>query len=297
MRSDPVGTVLRRGYYEVVHRTLPERLERLHRSPVRWTHYRIRVPLNEAVGKSLFLYGVYEPIATAVFSALLSDGDVAIDVGAHLGDFTFVAAAKVGPSGAVYAFEPQDSVRRILTDNLASNKITNVIPLDCALADVPGVARLYDFPDPAATAQASLSSLQVGQSSIYTEVTVSRLDDVIAEDDRHRVAALKIDVEGSEALVLRGATSLLASAKPAVIFEVNGLSTDGGFTCEAFVALYDAGYVLHGMRPATEGFRIKTLTRGEDPSPCREPWLALNLLALAPGSLAEERLRRQGRFC
>lgn len=296
VRARPASTLLRRSYYEVVARAAPKRLERPHRSTLFGTDYVFSAPLTESVGRSLFLYGVYEPVATDVFASLLRPDDVAIDVGAHYGDFTLVAAAKVGPEGAVYAFEPQDDIRTILVRNLADNRIRQVVVAEHALADYDGTAALYTAADPIHTGGASLSAEHVGQSQSFTPVRVRRLDDVIPAPVRARVTAIKIDVEGAEAAVLRGAGDLLSEARPAVLFEVNGLpcGTDA-HDSESMTVLREFGYELFGMvRDEMTRFRLEPVARGQDPMPYSEPWLALNLLAVAPGSPVDARLRAAG---
>lgn len=296
VRDRQLPALFRRSYLEFIKRAAPARLSKLHRSSLRLTPYKIDAPLTESVGQSLFLYGVYEPLATAVFASLLDDGDTAIDVGAHYGDYTLVAASKVGSAGSVYAFEPQARVRALLERNLVLNGIRHVTVVSEALADYDGESRLYSCLDPVHTGGSSLSSAQVGQSEFFDTVPVRRLDDVMSSQTEARTKALKIDVEGQEAAVLKGARSLLRRTSPSVIFEVNGLSLErDGFGCEAFSELSEQGYLLYGMLPEpTLGFRLERLTKDRDPRRYSEPWLALNILGLVPGSESHERMARGG---
>ena len=293
-RDRPMAAAGRRLYVEAVGRVAPAVLRRSHPSRLRGTPFRLRVPIDESVGRSLFLYGVYEPLASVMFASLLREGDVAVDVGAHYGDFCLLAAHRVGPTGTVYAFEPQSGIRRLLEGNVAANGIGNTVVLDCALSDRDGEARLYHHADPSYTGGASLLEAQAGQGDQYESVAVRRLDDVVERADVGRLSAIKIDVEGAEANVLRGARSILAQARPAVIFEVNGL-TEGpdGTSCDAFGVLADAGYALFGMAPGDgQAPTAVPLPPGDDPDGFREPWLALNLLAVHPYSPTADRVAR-----
>jgi hypothetical protein len=168
--------------------------------------------------------------------------------------------------------------------------------LDHALADYEGTAALYTAPNPTHTGGASLSPEHVGQSERFTNVVVRRLDDVVVTPHAERVAAIKIDVEGAEAAVLRGAASLLKATGPAVLFEVNGLSVgERGAESESTSLLRESGYELYGMiADSRRGFRLVRVAPGEDPRPFSEPWLALNLLGLFPGSLTEARMAARG---
>lgn len=292
VRAHPITAASRRLYFEAVRRAAPPVLRRPHRSRLLGTPFRVRAPIDESVGRSLFLFGVYEPVASRLFARLLRPGDVAVDVGAHYGDYCLLAAHTVGARGVVYAFEPQSDIRGLLESNLAANKVTNTRVLPFALADSDGHANLYHHVEPTYTGGASLLRGQAGQAGDYESVDVRRLDSVVDRADMGRVAAVKIDVEGAEADVLRGAAAVLGASRPAVIFEVNGLvDAAGGPTCAAFDVLAHAGYDLYGM--VDKGRRQAGLVRlepGADPLPYREPWLALNLLALHPDSAARMRV-------
>jgi FkbM family methyltransferase len=229
------------------------------------------------------------------FASLLGDGETAVDVGAHYGDYTMLAAARVGPHGLVHAFEPQAAVRAVLDTNVRTNGLTHVHVHAHAVADYEGEADL-DFLEQVETGQASLVFAGARPQGQSCRVPVRRMDDVISGKDATLVTAVKVDVEGAEAAVLRGAMELLQEARPGVLFEVNGLTLGAeGYRCEAEDLLRSLGYDIYGMvRDRTRGFRLETLSRGHDPSGHREPWLALNLLAIAPGSRCEHRLRAAG---
>lgn len=297
VRAKPVNTLLRRGYFEMIRTVAPHRMHKLHRSSLRGTTYTFQAPLTESIGRSVFLYGVYEPLATAVFASLLTDGDVAIDVGAHYGDFTLAAAFQVGPSGAVYAFEPQPLVRSVLLTNLRHNDIHHVTVLDCAVADYDGSSSLYSAIDPSHTGGASLSETLVDQSRTHMDVSVRQLDGLLIESVGDRLAAVKIDVEGAEAAVLRGASDLVRRSKAAILFEANGLQNGPqGVSSETISFLRESGYLVYGMVPDGQTFRLEELAHGQDPGQYCEPWLALNLLAMVPGSKSESKLRAEGRM-
>lgn len=295
LREEPLRVTGRRVYVEVVRRAAPRRLERLHRARLRGTRYQFTAPVTDSVGRSMFLYGVYEPLSSMVFASLLGDGDTAIDVGAQYGDYALLASARVGPHGVVHAFEPQESVRAVLEENVRMNGLTHVHLHGHAVADFEGEADL-DLMERVETGSASLVPTGTRPPARSSRVRVRRLDDVIGEIEAARVTAIKVDVEGAEAAVLRGAEELLRTARPGVMFEVNGLTVGAnGYGCEAERLLRKQGYDIYGLaRDRARGFVLERLAPGQDPSAHREPWLALNLLALSPGSTCEGRLRAAG---
>jgi FkbM family methyltransferase len=152
----------------------------------------------------------------AVLDKFLSPGSVMLDVGANLGLFTLAASRLVGASGRVAAFEPTQSTFSILEKNLLLNGITNVMPLRIALSDHAGKARLYHEAD---FSRNSLVADAAGQES--EEVVTRTLDEVLPELKVGRVDFIKIDVEGADELVCRGAMQTLRTHCPAVLFEHN----------------------------------------------------------------------------
>jgi hypothetical protein len=80
----------------------------------------------------------YEPETTAVFLSLITDGDVVVDLGAHVGYYTLLAARRVGPEGRVFAFEPNPDNFRLLVKNIESNLYSNVIPVQKAVSNGRG---------------------------------------------------------------------------------------------------------------------------------------------------------------
>lgn len=298
LRQHPLRLVGRRLYLETVNRMAPRRLARLHEFVLQGTPYRMRVPLTDAVGRALYLSGTYEALAIQVFAACVDAGDVAIDVGSHYGEFALMAAFRVGDHGRVIAFEPQPQVRAVLENNISLNGIGNVNVFGMALSDYTGVARLFRADKPAETGCASLSATVAGQETHWIEVDVEPLDATIPHALSSRVVAIKIDVEGEEAQVLLGSRRVVAASSPAILFEVNHLTaTANGVGCRSFDVARSMGYRLYGIiaeGSSPQRFRLEAIGSGSDPRRYREPWRALNVVAIVPGSHAYERLRAGG---
>ena len=175
----------------------------------------------------------------AFFRQYLREGDVVVDVGANIGTLTLAAAARVGASGKVFAFEPHPRTYAFLIDNIRLNAFTNVDAKCCALGETNGEVTFTE-------------GSQDDQNKVGTEglkVRLSKLDDEI-DASLTSIALLKVDVEGYEKFVLEGA-ELLLDLIQCIFFEANeahyqafGYSTSDlilflngkGFTCLAFAA-------------------------------------------------------------
>jgi FkbM family methyltransferase len=149
--------------------------------------------------------GEYESQTTSLFEQILKPGMVVVDVGAHVGYFSLIAARQVGPTGRVFAFEPDPINYELLQRNIELNGYTNVTAVNAAVADVVGSRTLFQ------------TALDSGRHSTYhhglpesgsVEVDTWTLDAFLETKDWPPVDLVKVDVEGAEVDVLNGMTGL-----------------------------------------------------------------------------------------
>jgi FkbM family methyltransferase len=160
---------------------------------------------------------------------ILKPGDTFVDVGAFHGWYSLVASRAVGRRGRVLAFEPNPETYATLLTNLALNNSTNVLTFNEALSDVDSTAWLYQ-----GEADGSYSALApVEGTGGRVQVATRRLDAVVREVMVQHVSMMKVDVEGAEVLVFRGAADLLTTSRPVVVFEVNASTVRMGGSPEA----------------------------------------------------------------
>jgi FkbM family methyltransferase len=148
---------------------------------------------------------------------LLSPGMTFVDVGACYGVYTLIAAKLVGANGRVIAFEPARRSYAVLQENIKLNGLAHVRSYRVALSDRIGLGKLYHYPDPS---RCSLG-MQPGILGAPEEVETNTLDSVLGSGPSGRVDVMKLDAEGAEELVFRGAREILTTAHPAIIFEVS----------------------------------------------------------------------------
>jgi len=138
-----------------------------------------------------------------------------IDVGANIGVYALPWAA-MHPDATVHCFEPNAEVRRRLARNVALNRLAGRIQLHPeALSDRTGTATLFGSDD-----MSSLNSGVYGASgrTAPSEVPLARLDDAVSIEGP-RVSLIKVDVQGHELEVLRGAGALISHHRPVLILE------------------------------------------------------------------------------
>lgn len=161
----------------------------------------------------------YEREHLRFLARCVAPGDTVVDVGAHFGAYTMALAQRVGPRGRVLAYEPLPRVHAELV--AATRSLPQVTCIEAALSDHASDARalrvphiLGSVPEPAL---ASLSP-SAGPGSV-TMVRVERLDD--RADMLDGLTFVKIDAEGHDVEVLRGAERMLLRHRPLVQLEAN----------------------------------------------------------------------------
>lgn len=151
--------------------------------------------------------------------AAIGPGDVAADVGANKGAYLPWLSRAAGPGGRVAAFEPQPDLAAYLARVGGAAGLSNVSVEARGVSEKSGVLRLRvpgaAGPSPGATFEAAVAAQAAGRD---VEVPVVALDDYFS-GERRRIAALKVDVEGHELSVLRGARGILERHAPTVVVE------------------------------------------------------------------------------
>lgn len=167
------------------------------------------------IERSVYDTGTYEKGTIRVIQQLLKEGDVFVDAGANIGVMSLVASTCVGKTGKIHAFEPFPKIYDRLVANISLNQFTNICVYQLALASVSGEAFLY--PDthhnPGAS---SLVNPNIGVQPLT--VQKQTLDALLNLNEK--IALIKIDVEGYEMEVLKGAETILSKPEaPALIVE------------------------------------------------------------------------------
>jgi FkbM family methyltransferase len=154
-----------------------------------------------------------------------NEGDTVVDVGAHIGLYSLIAAKRVGPSGKVIAIEPDPENCKILKKNILLNQLSNVEALECAVYSTRGKLRLF-LPEleQGRTIFNTVMQDRARTSTNFLEVEANTLDNILDENNITEVNWIKIDVEGAELEVLKGAVNTLSSNKNiTLVVEIHGM--------------------------------------------------------------------------
>src|ERR671921_338085 len=147
-------------------------------------------------------------------------GDIVVDIGAHIGLYTIISSKRVGTNGKVVAIEADPGNFEMLNRNIKLNQLTNVIPLNYAVYSKETKIKLY-LPDEESgyTMHHSIMSNYVftkykdKTEDKFVEVSANTLDYFLQLEGITDVNWIKIDVEGAEFEVLKGAHNVLSNSK------------------------------------------------------------------------------------
>jgi FkbM family methyltransferase len=151
------------------------------------------------------------PIDLRRFAAFIEPGFTVADVGAHVGTFSVIAGARVGSAGHVFSFEPAPDSRRMLQENIGLNRFERrVTVVPAAVSDQPGETVFYVDGNSTTNSLMRLSTVSPIRSAPQTPIKVELTTlDVFFGALGRDPDLVKIDVEGAEFAVLRGADRIL----------------------------------------------------------------------------------------
>ena len=202
-QSKPVGTAAEDG---------EQSLYRL----VEARHGRFLANPNDVyIGRALIEYGEFSELESHLIGQICPEGGTVAEVGANIGAHTVAIARKLGPSGRVHAFEPQPIVFQNLCANLALNGLTNVYAYNKAC----GAHRdSLTFPNIKYDIEGNFGGISL---DVVPETDHGQKVDIVPLDDIEppQLHVLKIDAEGMEIDVLKGAGKTLARHKPILYVE------------------------------------------------------------------------------
>lgn len=192
--------------------------------------------------------GQFEKEVTDFIDANLSAGDCFVDIGANIGFFSLLTADIVKNDGKVIAFEPTLGTYNKLTENIKLNNFKNVTPNNIGLSDFNGTTSFNVSLD-GHDAFNSFSLPKHGEQYIKQEIKVEPLDNYYDAVKAYKNILIKIDVEGWEYSVIKGAEKILRELNPVLILEFNDENTgQAEKKCtDLYSLLNEYGYKLYSL--------------------------------------------------
>jgi FkbM family methyltransferase len=173
--------------------------------------YKVYCPINK---EDLIVMSRHEDEIIDHFNT--KQGDIVVDVGAHMGKYTIIASKRVGATGKVIAIEAHPGNYEMLNRNIKLNGLTNVTTLNFAVYSKETKIKLF-LPGEKSnrTIYNTLISTRATDEEKFVEVNADTLDDLLQNNgiSHTDINWVKIDVEGAELEVLKGADSIMSNSK------------------------------------------------------------------------------------
>lgn len=157
--------------------------------------------------EKLLIYGIYDEGVLLQAQTFLSPDDLVLDIGANIGWYSLNFSNWLGKSGSVISFEPSKRNCDRLLDNARANGFDNIRIEHCALGDREDTVPLFMGADD----DCGGFRLTQNTSQLHEMTQMNRLDTLLNSEEKNHVSIIKIDVEGSEPLVIKGGAETFAS--------------------------------------------------------------------------------------
>ena len=182
-----------------------------------------KLDLSKAVDKRLFLNG-FEKDTIDYFCKTIKEKDIVLDIGANIGIYSLIAGKRVGKFGKVYAFEPATKAYNNLLSNIELNKFDNIIPIKSGVSECSGTASFNICEDDAFN---SLGGTPMREIVKKETIELTSIDDFVKKNNIKKIDVIKVDTEGAEYLVFKGAEKTINIYKPILFFENNPSAQEG----------------------------------------------------------------------
>lgn len=237
-------------------------------------HY---APNDLLIGGEVAQYGTYESFETEILLKTLTTGDTAIDIGANIGIYTLQMAKKIGERGRVYAFEPEPTNFFILSKNIIDNGLSNISAIPIGLSDGKGEAHLYLSWDNMGDHRVYDANYR--RKREYIDISLDTLDAVLKQSkQKNKIKTIKIDTQGYEPYVIKGASHTIASSHPYIFIEYwpfgyKKSKADVGWMMRFLHTIYNNMYFIDDefeqLKPITQEFLDKFFSvPGREESHC-----------------------------
>lgn len=222
----------------------------------------LKVDISKSMGAAIYWRGAHDWAPIFVLEKMVSQGNTVIDIGANQGEYSLWAARKVGRQGKVISFEPMDQIFEAFEENISLNpSYSNVFfPIKKGLSDTPGKLQLYGKPGDNEGVNTMFPTSS--HSVLIQEITLSTLDKELEGLGVEKVDFIKLDVEGAELQVLKGAKTTIQKFKPKWMIEINEEACiAGGYQPQDILDFLDGfGYEFYKIGLRGRLAKINTVT-------------------------------------
>lgn len=173
--------------------------------------------MEDYIDRNIY-FDSFEFLCKKEFFKKFKSGCVFVDIGTNIGYYSLVASCLVGRSGRVISFEPNPSTLNVLKRNIELSSSSNIELFEFALSDSKGEVQIFC---PINETHGFSSMKNQGWEKVNTFTVLTEQLDVLIPKDINRIDFLKIDVEGAELQVFKGARETIMKFRPTILLELN----------------------------------------------------------------------------
>ncbi len=182
---------------------------------------KIKLGYAGALGRWMLIDGIFEKAEIQYVIDHLKKGDMAYDIGANIGYFTVIMGVVVSGEGKISSFEPMPNNLVKLKENIILNNLKNITINEIALSDRTGEIQMHSPVDDLAFASIYTPDNASTNTGNIINVKTDLLDNIWTNSGEPDISVIKLDVEGAEVAVLKGALNCLKTCKPKILLEAN----------------------------------------------------------------------------
>jgi FkbM family methyltransferase len=181
--------------------------------------YLLHVKLGDAIETKIVTHNIWDEELLNLISHFIEKNPkgTVLDIGANIGAITIPLASKYSET-RFYCFEPHPVIFKKLNSNISLNQLDNVQTFKNAVSNMEVSLNFFAQTE---SSNMGLSSLMEVQNNSVNKISVDCivLDQFVAKQSIDQIAIVKIDVQGSELMVLKGMTNILKKYRPILFFE------------------------------------------------------------------------------
>jgi FkbM family methyltransferase len=241
---------------------------------------KIEIDVNETIGKSIYKTRIYDLALSEILWRLIEPGNFVLDIGANIGFVTSLCSFRAGANGKVWSFEPNPLIIKRLEKNIENNKIKNIRLFPFALSDANKEGFL-EFPEMFSYNQGVAFVGSGKNDSKAIKIDLKKLDDIVPTNTV--IDVLKIDVEGHEISVFKGAENLINNKSITnIVYE--DLDT---YPSDIARFLLEKGYIIYRIEKGWTNLILKNPSS----EPSNSGWEPINYLATLDNSFVKEKIK------
>jgi len=179
---------------------------------------------DDGLSKTLYYRGVHEPPVTQWIKKELDPEMTILDIGANIGYYVLLESSVLNQNGSLYAIEPVPSTYGILQKNIALNQLSNVTTYQYAVGSAPGEA-MIEVTEKRNWSHIAHSNLSAKRANLISDATyqsvpvpMTTVDLFVQEQQIENVNFIRMDVEGFETEIIKGAIHTLTNHRPLKVF-------------------------------------------------------------------------------